>query len=453
MFLDEATITVTAGKGGPGIVSWRREKYVPKGGPDGGNGGKGGDIYLIANENTDTLSDFASTKVFKGKNGQSGGGQEKTGRSGEDLYLKVPPGTLVYEESGPGSGPMLIADLAENGASYCLAKGGRGGFGNAHFKGATRQRPDFAELGEPGEEKKLQLELKLVADVGIIGLPSVGKSTLISVISQAKPKIAEYEFTTLVPNLGVVHADDRRYVVCDVPGLIEGASEGKGLGHQFLRHIERCGVLVHILDPMRTKLIAHSAKLIAKELISDYKTIRSELEKYSPTLATKQEYVVLNKIDLISDEELEAIVEELHKDGIDVWMSISGATHGHTEELKKRLLEIVIANRNERTHVMVSSSNHDMNEEDNSTIPTITPEALDTSMRSYTIEKQDDGSIVVRGKRLEQLVIMTDINQEGALRRFRDVCERIGLLRALKRECYEETPIYIGERRVDEYLW
>ena len=236
MFLDEATITAIGGNGGRGCVSWRREKYVPKGGPDGGNGGRGGNIYIIADENTDTLSDFASTKKFSAQKGRFGSGRNKNGKDGEDLFLKVPPGTTITDSSDNTE----VADLSTHGDQCLVASGGRGGFGNAHFKSSTRQRPDFAELGEPGEEREVQLELKLVADVGIIGFPSVGKSTLISVVSAAKPKIADYPFTTLVPNLGVVDVGERSFVVCDVPGLIEGDSEGKGLGDTFLKHIERC---------------------------------------------------------------------------------------------------------------------------------------------------------------------------------------------------------------------
>ena len=243
MFLDEVAIIVRGGDGGRGVVSWRREKYVPKGGPDGGNGGKGGDVRLIADDNTDTLSAFASKKRFTAEHGKMGSGKKCHGRDGENLILKVPPGTLVYEQKTGRKIPsrregefVLLADLEKHGDTVIIARGGRGGCGNAHFVNSYRQRPDFAELGEPGEERHCRLELKLIADIGIVGLPNVGKSTLIAAISSARPRVADYPFTTLIPNLGVVMVAGTSYIVCDVPGLIEGASTGKGLGDRFLRH-------------------------------------------------------------------------------------------------------------------------------------------------------------------------------------------------------------------------
>ncbi|MDD5470046.1 MAG: GTPase ObgE, partial [Candidatus Peribacteraceae bacterium] len=338
MFLDQASIKVIGGSGGRGCVSWRREAFVPKGGPDGGNGGNGGNVYLIADSNTDTLSAYASKKVFKAEIGHFGMGKNCNGKGGEDLLLPVPPGTLI-KDAATGA---ILADLPYPGDQVLIAGGGRGGYGNAHFKSSTRQRPDFAELGEPGEEKKIALELKLVADVGIIGLPSVGKSTLIAAISSARPKIADYPFTTLIPNLGVVSVDDRSYVVCDVPGLIGGASEGKGLGIQFLRHIERCGVLLHLLDVSRA--LGEGNVLDPQVLLADYKTIRAELEAYSPTLSQKQELVLLNKDDLVASHTEEAVTA-LKKAGVHVFMSISAAAHSGTEELKKKLLPLVLSFR------------------------------------------------------------------------------------------------------------
>ena len=317
MFLDEATITVTGGNGGSGCVSWRREKFIPKGGPDGGDGGRGGNVYVIADPNTDTLTMFRSVKKFQAESGRYGEGQNKHGKSGNDLQLVVPPGTLVKE------GDAVIADLREPGEEVMVVSGGRGGYGNAHFTSSTRQRPDFAEKGEPGESKKITLELKLVADVGIIGYPSVGKSTLISVISSAKPKIAEYHFTTLVPNLGVVEVDDRSFVVCDVPGLIENASEGKGLGTRFLKHIERCAILLHVLDVTRAM---EDGKLNPDLLVKDYKAIRKELEAYSDTLAQKDETVILNKSDTVPDG-LNELVEALRNAGVPVQSAISAVAH------------------------------------------------------------------------------------------------------------------------------
>ena len=294
MFLDEATIKVIGGNGGKGCVSWRREKYVPYGGPNGGDGGNGGNVIVIADANSDTLSDYQSRKKFQAVNGEAGSGQNRHGRAGEDKYLLVPPGTVVMDITDDAEKPVVIADLSHKGEQVVVARGGKGGFGNAHFKTATRQAPDFAELGEPGEERNLKLELKLVADIGIIGYPSVGKSSLIAAVSKARPKIADYPFTTLIPNLGVVRVSDREFVLCDVPGLIEGASEGKGLGDKFLKHIERCGVLIHLLDLSRD------------DIISDYRNIRKELKAYSPALEVLKEKEMRQtpEADVNSPEEL-----------------------------------------------------------------------------------------------------------------------------------------------------
>lgn len=415
MFLDEATITVHGGKGGNGCVSWRREKYVPKGGPDGGDGGNGGSIIIQADPNTDTLSDYRSVKNFTAQSGESGAGRKKNGKSGDDLVLFVPPGTLIKE------GGAILADLREASDVFTVVEGGRGGFGNAHFTSAVRQRPDFAENGEPGEVKEITLELKLVADVGIIGLPSVGKSTLISVLSAAKPKIAAYEFTTLVPNLGVVHVDDRSFVLCDIPGLIKDASEGKGLGHQFLKHIERCGALIHVLDASRGNLE------------EDYRTIRAELEKYSTKLKEKRELIVINKLD---------IAPESDAGSLDVWMHISAAAHTGTQELTKKLLPIVLEERAKR-----------LTEADSRDPVILQPHLDDAKMGSYTITKSEDGSIYVAGKRIEQLTVMTDFSSEGGLMRWKDIVEKIGLKKAIQKERGEqESSVFIGEIQVDAYL-
>lgn len=437
MFLDEATIDILGGHGGRGCVSWRREKYIPKGGPNGGNGGKGGDVYLIADENTDTLSHFASKKRFEAQKGHFGMGQNRNGKQGEDLWLPVPPGTSV-RDTATGE---LIADLREHGEQVLVARGGRGGYGNAHFKSSVRQRPDFAELGEPGQQRILRLDLKLVADVGIIGYPSVGKSTLISVISAARPKIAEYPFTTIVPNLGVVHVDDRQFIVCDVPGLIEGASEGKGLGDRFLRHIERCGLLVHLLD--LSHALQADGTLDPTPLLEEYRGIRRELQTFSPTLAEKQELIVLNKIDLTM-QDLLPIRDAFYSAGLELHASISAATHNGTDALLRTLLPLVLEERARRQ------------QEENTRqaeLPVLTPGTDDTRMGSFRIVRNDDGSLTVQGKRLEQLVQMTDESSEGALQRFRDIVERTGLKRALQRAgMQEDTPVYIGTIRIDAYI-
>lgn len=415
MFLDEATITVTGGNGGNGCISFRREKYVAKGGPDGGDGGRGGSVYIEADSNTDTLSDFRSVKKFKAEAGDNGAGKNMHGKDGNDLLLVVPPGTLVKQ------GETILADLDDEGDDVVVVKGGRGGFGNAHFTSSVRQKPDFAENGEPGQTAEITLELKLVADVGIIGFPSVGKSTLISVVSAAKPKIAAYEFTTLVPNLGVVNVDDRSYVMCDVPGLIENASEGKGLGHQFLKHIERCGVLLHILDASR------------ENIVEDYKIIRGELEKHSPILMEKKELIVINKTD---------IAQEYDAGDLEIFAEISAATHNGTEELKKKLLPIVLKEREVRKEVLVEKED-----------VVLKPHLETDKMSSYTIQRQPDGSVLVSGKRLEQLTVMTEFNSEGGIMRWLDIIEKIGLKKALKKELGNESAqVYIGKTRVDAYL-
>ncbi len=295
MFCDEVKIKIKAGNGGKGLVSFRREIFVAHGGPDGGDGGSGGSIYFEADPELNTLSDFRRTKMIKASFGGSGGRKKMRGKGGKDLILKAPLGTVIYDKNSK----EVLADLNERNQRIILATGGKGGFGNAHFTSSTRQAPDFAEFGEPGEEKELKLELKLIADVGIIGLPNVGKSTLLSHISEAKPKIADYPFTTLVPNLGIVRLGDFSFTACDIPGLIEGAYSGKGLGDKFLRHIERCRILIHILDVTRD------------DLVKDYKTINQELKKFSPQLAQKLQILAINKIDSIESSKLKAQISKL----------------------------------------------------------------------------------------------------------------------------------------------
>lgn len=446
MFLDEAIIEAIGGTGGKGCVGWRREKYVAKGGPDGGNGGHGGNVIFIADRNTDTLSDYSSRKTFEADDGAGGGGSNKTGRDGEDRILLVPPGTLITELDPNTREPVgIIADLKEDGDRIIVAFGGRGGFGNAHFVSSTRQRPDFAELGEPGEEHLIKLELKLVADVGIVGYPSVGKSTLISVISNARPKIAAYQFTTLVPNLGVVHAHDRAYVVCDVPGLIEGASEGKGLGDKFLKQIERCGVLLHMLDIERA--LGEGNIVDVDKLVSDYRAIRKELEAYSPLLATKRELIVLNKTDLVNDE-VDPIIKALKKKKIDVFMPLSTALTLRTKELTDALLPIVLEEREKR-----AQQEEEPLDEATNTLPVLKPQLESQRMGAYRIEKKQDGTVIIRGKRLEQFTRMTNFDSSGGLDRFRNVIDRIGLMKAIKQARKDpEALVYIGDMRVDEWL-
>lgn len=431
MFLDEAIIDVTGGKGGNGCVAWRREKYVPNGGPYGGDGGNGGNVIVEANSNTDTLSDYASRKRFAADAGLPGTGKDCAGHAGAERILAVPPGTIIYDLSNAAE-PLLIADLMHPGERCVVAAGGRGGFGNTHFKTSTRQAPDFAELGEPGEKRNIKMELKLVADVGIIGYPSVGKSSLIAAVSKARPKIAEYHFTTLVPNLGVVQAFDREFVLCDVPGLIEGASEGKGLGDKFLKHIERCGILIHLLDVSRDDVVA------------DYKAIRNELKAYSPTLTKKRELVVLNKIDLVGGDALPWL-DALKKAKIKVFTSISAASHAGTKELMQKLLPAILEEREKRLTLPIED------EELKKVLPVLKPHLLSSKMGAYRINRRE-GEIHISGTRLEQFTQMTNFNNAGSRQRFRDVVSRIGLLKAIERIVEPEDKIFVGQTRVEEHL-
>ena len=301
MFCDETQIKLTGGRGGDGCVSFRREKFVAKGGPSGGDGGKGGNMILKANENINTLSDLNTRKQYKAQDGARGRSKNMTGGNAEDMILPVPIGTIIYNPDKT----KILADLSTKDQEYLAAKGGKGGLGNQHFATSINKAPKFAESGEPGEETTVQLELKLVADVGLVGLPSVGKSTLISHISNARPKIASYEFTTIIPNLGVVdmvrHGGSLQdsFVVADLPGLIEGASQGKGLGHQFLRHIARNKVLIHIIDPLRPKPI------------ENFKKIQRELELFDKSLIKKPLLVAINKTDAIPEKDIEKIEKKL----------------------------------------------------------------------------------------------------------------------------------------------
>jgi len=318
MFVDEVDIQILAGDGGNGCMAFRREKFVPRGGPSGGDGGKGGSVFLVASPHHNTLVTYRFHPEFKAERGQHGQGSNRTGQTAEDLEIGVPPGTLIFEKDPAGGEMRLLGDLAEEGQRILVAKGGRGGRGNARFVSSTNRAPRRTEPGEAGEERQLQLQLKLIADVGLIGFPNAGKSTLISRISAARPKIANYPFTTLVPNLGVVTlGDDRSFVVADVPGLIKGAHEGTGLGHQFLRHIERTKVLVHLVDVSGAS---------GRDPVDDFITILDELERFSPTVAAKPQIVVANKMDAVDDvERVKTLERRVKKQGLP-FLRISAAT-------------------------------------------------------------------------------------------------------------------------------
>ncbi len=302
-FIDEAKIQVLAGKGGDGSASFRREKYIPKGGPDGGDGGRGGSVFAVADSNINTLVEFRFKRIFKAEKGENGRGAQCYGKGGEDLVVSVPVGT-VFTDINSGE---VMADLTENGQKICLARGGKGGLGNLHFKSSVNRAPRQHTLGEPGEERELALELKVLADVGLLGMPNAGKSTFIRAVSAARPKVADYPFTTLAPNLGVVRVDsERSFVIADIPGLIEGAAEGAGLGHQFLRHLQRTRLLLHLVDI--------SPRWEAGDPVHEARAIVEELRKYDQQLHDKPRWLVLNKIDMVDESERAAVTTKFVAD-------------------------------------------------------------------------------------------------------------------------------------------
>jgi GTP-binding protein len=335
-FFDEARIEVIAGKGGDGSASFRREKYVPKGGPDGGDGGRGGSIYAVADANLNTLIDYRYTRIFRAKGGENGRGRDQNGRGADDVILRVPVGTVIRDEE---TGETL-ADLAHDGERALLAKGGKGGLGNLNFKSSVNRAPRQFTRGEPGEARKLELELRVLADVGLLGMPNAGKSTLIRAVSSARPKVADYPFTTLQPNLGVVRVDvNRSFVMADIPGLIEGAAEGAGLGHQFLRHLQRTSLLLHLVD------IAPFDESI--DPAAEVKAIAAELKKYDPALAKKPRWLVFNKADLLAPEEARKRAQALLKKlrWTKPWFLVSGINGDGTRELVFAIMDFLEAQR------------------------------------------------------------------------------------------------------------
>lgn len=327
MFIDKAILDVCAGNGGNGMVAFRHEKYIEKGGPSGGDGGRGGSVYFVGSSSINTLLEFKYRKKIVAPNGENGKGKQCYGKKGEDIYVKVPLGTIIYDEINN----YVIADINENNQQVLIAKGGRGGRGNCHFANSRYQAPEIAENGEPGEKLKIRLELKLLADVGLVGFPSVGKSTLLSIVSAARPEIASYHFTTLSPNLGVVQLQDKSFVMADLPGLIEGASQGKGLGFQFLRHIERCRVLLHVIDMAATD---------GRDPYQDYLTIKEELKQYNPELLKRPQLILANKMD---QEEASLFLEEFKEklqDDIPIY-PISAITHQNIQPVIQKIFEIL----------------------------------------------------------------------------------------------------------------
>lgn len=407
MFIDEVKIKVISGKWGDGLVSWRREKYIPKWGPWGWDGGNGWSVYLVTTNNLNTLSEYRHKKVLKAEKWEGGGTNTCHGANATDLLLKVPVGTLVKDANTW----ELLADLSENNMKLLVAKGWRGGFWNAHFCSSVRQAPSFAELWDVAEEREIQLELKLVADIGIIGVPSAWKSTLIGNVTNVKPKIWDYPFTTLTPNLGVLDHKGKSLVLEDVPGLIPGAHEWKGLGIEFLKHIERTGVLVHLLDMYRMD-----------QVFSDYENIRKELELFSDLLANKEEIIVFSKADLLDDEMKDFIVSEFkNKFGEKQMFVISAATGEGIEEIKDHLID------NYTTQVVED------NEEKLSELKVYDlKNAVDP--KKVTISYLGDLVFEAKGERLEQIVRMSDFTNTEAVMRVYDVLEKMWVMKILEEE-------------------
>ncbi len=405
-FIDKVLVSIAAGDGGDGAVSFRHEKFVDRGGPDGGDGGDGGSMILVASRNENTLAEFRYHKELKAENGQSGDKRRKHGKSGKDLTVPVPVGTVVAAESG-----VTLADLTEDGQRAVIAHGGKGGFGNAHFVSSTRQTPNFAEKGETGETLNAVLELKMIADVGLVGLPNAGKSTLLARISNARPEIADYPFTTLTPNLGVVDIDKRTSLLfADIPGLIEGAAAGKGLGHEFLRHVERAGVLVHLIDAYQP------------DVVQAYKTIQAELKLYQSDLARRPQLIALNKVEGLDAEMIEDLLVRLRKVAPKSApaFAISAKSGQGIQDLLYAVNRAVI----EQKRVQVQSK------EAAETVPVLT---LDDKEDAWNVTKEG-ARFIVTGKKIERFAARTDFDNEQAIFRLRDIMRKIGIMHELERQ-------------------
>ncbi len=403
MFTDYTKIIIKSGDGGNGAATFRREKYVAAGGPDGGDGGKGGDIYFQVDKDKNTLIDFRYNKKFKAENGENGSGSHCNGKYGKDLYIKVPIGTIVKDvETG-----KVVADLSNPGQTELILKGGRGGRGNSHFATATRQAPRFSEDGEKGEEKEIILELKLLADVGLLGFPNVGKSTFLSVVTEARPKIANYHFTTLEPNLGVVKTKNGDgFVIADIPGIIEGASEGVGLGIQFLRHVERTRLLLHFLDVSGQE---------GRNPVEDFNTINEELKKYSEKLSNRKQIIVANKIDAMQDEDLLKELEELAKKEKLKLFKISAATKQGIEEL----IDYV-------TEELKNLPKEDLIEIEDKVVYT-----LEDKKDEWSI-KEEDGIFIVSGRAVQRLMGRVNIEDNESMYYLQKCLKNMGIDEKLK---------------------
>lgn len=404
MFIDVAKVKVKAGNGGNGVVSFRHEIYVDKGGPDGGDGGDGGNVVFVASRNNNTLANFRFQREISADPGKNGSKRNRHGRRGKDLEVSVPVGTSVVSESGE-----ILADFVEDGQRAIIAKGGDGGYGNAHFTSSVRQTPRVAEKGEPGAELSVVLELKMIADVGLVGLPNAGKSTLLSVVSNARPEIDNYPFTTLTPNLGVVDFGKESMLFADIPGLIEGAAEGKGLGDDFLRHVERTSVLLHLID------------VYNDDLIAVYNTIQSELASYKVDLSQKPQLVVLTKVEGIDDEMLEDRISEIGSvlPESTLVIAISSQSSKGLDDLKKRTYEMVQKYKKDISRLV----------DDKSSLPVLTiSEDL-----AWNVQKVDDAWLV-KGRKIEKFAARTDFESFHGIQRLRDIMRKMGIMHELERQ-------------------
>ncbi|MBQ9364409.1 MAG: GTPase ObgE [Schwartzia sp.] len=424
-FIDRTTISVTAGDGGNGKSAFRREKFVPLGGPSGGDGGRGADIVFVVDQNINTLLDFRYHRKFNGEKGENGDIKNMYGRNAPPCLIKVPAGTVIKDaETGE-----VLADLTEVGQKAVIAKGGRGGRGNAKFANGRNKAPSFAEYGEPGEKKELLLELKLLADVGLVGYPSVGKSSIIASVSAARPEIAEYHFTTLTPVLGVVRVDDERsFVMADIPGLIEGAADGAGLGHDFLRHIERTRLILHVVD---------ASGIEGRDPVEDYHRIREELTKYSKKIARRREILVANKMDLPGAEENLKRLEDLAKEkGIEI-LPVSAATKSGLRELVEAAAKALDEHVEEK----------DESEEEG---VKLYDAEKDENPEKVTITRNDRGDYIVTSKALSKLVAMTNFGNNEALRRFQYIWRMKGIDERLKKRGIKEgDTVIVGDMAFD----
>lgn len=416
MFLDIATIFVKAGNGGDGIVSFHTEKYVAQGGPDGGDGGNGGDVIFVVDKSASTLIDFKFVKHFRAENGENGGAKNCKGKSGKPLYIKVPKGTVIKEKS---SGNVL-ADMFYDDSEFLLQKGGLGGKGNARFATAQRKAPRFSQRGEKTQEIELTLELKTIADVGLVGFPNVGKSTILSVVSAAKPKIANYHFTTLTPNLGVVKYYDRDFVLADIPGLIEGASEGAGLGHNFLRHVERVRLIVHVVDISGVE---------GRDPYEDFVTINSELENYSTKLAGLEQIVVANKCDLLEDE---GVIDEFEKKIGKKVVRVSAISNSGTKEMLSQIVDLLDTLPEAEPMEVVA---FDENRNDST---------------SYIVTIDEDGVYEVHGGLINMLVRNVVLDDYESFRYFQKMLKDRGVIKELvKNGCKEGDTVRIADFEFD----